>query len=80
MAQASTIEASVLQQLLGAVAAGNLRLVDEHGQPLALLDALDRRCWAHLTDAADGQVYVHEFAGSRALQQPQYLELLGINV
>lgn len=73
-------ESTALRLLAGSIAAGTLRLVDEHGQPLALLDALDHRCWAHLRDASNDQVHVHEFASGRELVEPQYLELLGINV
>jgi hypothetical protein len=73
-------DAAVQQCLLGAEAAGDLCLVDEHARPIALLDSLDQRCWAHLRDAADGQLYVHELPGSLALQAARYLGLLGINV
>ena len=80
MEQPSPIETHVLQQLLGVMKTGALKLVDEEGQPLGLLTALDHRCWAHLTDAQDGKVYVHELPGSRDLAQVRYLDLLGINV
>jgi hypothetical protein len=74
------LDAAVQQRLLGAEAAGDLRLVDEHARPVALLGALDQRVWAHLRDAVDGQVYVHELSGSRELLNARYLDLLGINV
>lgn len=64
--------------LLGAEAAGDVQLVDEHARPLALATSLDTRCWAHLRDVADGQVYVHELAGSRELLGARYLEMLGV--
>lgn len=73
-------DTSALAQLKGAFAAGDVRLVDEHAQPLAFEEALDERCWAHVRDAADGKVYVHELNDSRDLLQPNYQELLGLNV
>jgi hypothetical protein len=69
-----------LAQLQGAFAAGDVHLVDEHARPVTFDESLDERCWAHLRDAADGQVFVHELKGSRELLQPNYLELLGLNV
>lgn len=74
------IEGRVLLQLHAAMRAGTLSLVDEHGHPMELLLALNRRCWARLTDAQDGKVYVHELPNANELQEPRYLELLGINV
>lgn len=70
------------QCLLGAEAAGHLRLVDEHAHPVAVLDALalDQHTWAHLRDAVDGQMYVHELPGSRELLEPRYLDMLQANV
>jgi hypothetical protein len=69
-----------LRQLQGAIASGDVRLVDEAGQPSSFLDMLDQRCWAHLRDAQDGKVYVHELKGSRDLLASNYQELLGLDV
>ena len=74
------IDSTVLQHLLKAEAAGDLRLVDVDGKPLAIVEAVGLRCWAHLRDAQDGQVFVQELQSSRELLEPRYLELLGINV
>jgi hypothetical protein len=73
-------ESAAWQQLLAAQAGGKLRLVDADARPLTLATATSQQCWAHLTDAASGQVHVHEFTSSRELLKPQYLELLGLNV
>lgn len=80
MALTSPTEMAALQLLLGAEQNGVLRLVDAHGHPLALLAALDHRCWAHMRDAQDGKVYVHEVTGSRELTAPRYLELMDLNI
>ncbi|MDJ0367313.1 hypothetical protein QMK33_19365 [Hymenobacter sp. H14-R3] len=77
---APTLPTDLLQRLLDAESTGAVRLVDEQARPVALLDVLDARTWAHLTDAADGCVYVHELRGSRDLLQASYQELLGLNV
>ena len=66
-----------LELLLQAVAAGDLRLVDEHARPLHIKDCLDQHCWAHLRDIKDGKIYVHEIPGSRELTKPRYLVMLG---
>jgi hypothetical protein len=71
-------ERAAFERLRQAVAAGALQLVDEYAQPLAFQDALHQRCWAHLRDAQDGQVYVHELRGSQELLAPRYQELLGV--
>jgi hypothetical protein len=64
--------------LLGALRTGALRLVDEDAQPVSLAGSYDTPVWAHLRDAVDGQVYVHALAGSRELQAPRYLTMLGL--
>jgi antitoxin (DNA-binding transcriptional repressor) of toxin-antitoxin stability system len=69
-----------LAGVLEAEAAGHVLLVDEHARPVAVLDALDRRVWAHLTDAADGKVYVHALRAGRDLLEARYQALLGLEV
>ena len=73
-------DSTVLRQLLKAEAAGHVRLVGDDAQPLFIVEAVDRQCWAHLRDAQDEQVHVHMLQSSRELLEPRYLELLGINV
>ncbi len=70
-----------LLQLQHAFAQGDVYLVNEDAYPITFEEALDARCWAHLKDARDGEVYVQELRhGSRELLQARYLDLLGANV
>ncbi|TPG72012.1 hypothetical protein [Hymenobacter nivis] len=69
---------AVVRALEAALTSGALALVDEDGQPLTLAEAYDRPTWAHLRDAADGQVHVQALRAGRELLAPRYLELLGM--
>lgn len=70
-----------LARLLGAFATGDVYLVNEDACPVTFEEMLDTRCWAHLKNARDGQVYVQElWRGSRELLKPRYLDVLGLNV
>lgn len=70
-----------LRQLQHAFTNGDVYLVNEDARPVTFDESLDARCWAHLKDARDGEVYVHELQhGSRELLQARYLDLLGAKV
>ena len=70
-----------LTSLLSAFASGDVYLVNEEAHPITFEGALDARCWAHLKDARDGQVYVQELrSGSRELLKSRYLDMLGLSV
>jgi hypothetical protein len=74
-------DSAELRQLQKAFAQGDVYLVNEDARPVTFEESLDAHCWAHLKDAADGQVYVQElWHGSRELLKPRYLDLLGANV
>jgi hypothetical protein len=78
----SPFNTTAWQRLLSAEAAGHLRLVDEYAQPVEVADALalNQHCWAHLRDAVDGQIYVHELSGGCELLEVRYLDMLVANV
>ncbi len=76
----SLSDTAALHQLQAAFVSGTVHLVNEKAHPVTFEEALDARCWAHLRDAADGKVYVHELPGSRDLLEARYQQLLGLNV
>ena len=81
MAPASQIEdLSPLQWYCRLKDAGAIHFVDEDGQPLTFALAFDRRCWAHMRNAEDGEIYVQELAHGRDILARHYMEKMGAYV